>query len=76
MNTNLYVVKSLVPKYISHKDIILTGDTEKHDILYTPLQFWHYTINYTWAIYGNGEEHRYDYDKDESIREYLESLDA
>ena len=42
----------------------------------TPLEFWHHTKNFTWAFRGMDETSRYDYDKDETIREYLESLDA
>ena len=76
IHPNLYVVKRLVPRHINHKDIILTIDTGNDIKSFTPLEFWHYTTNYTWAIYGAGEEHRYKYDKDETIREYLESLNV
>jgi len=40
------------------------------------LDFWNNTQNYTMSYYPDrGEEHHY-YDKDESIRDYLQSLEA
>jgi hypothetical protein len=75
VNTNLYVVKYLVPKYINSKDIILSVEKIDKTKTFTPLEFWHSTRNYTWAVYGE-TENKYEYDKDETIREYLESLDA
>jgi hypothetical protein len=75
VNTNLYVVKYLVPKYINNKDIILSVEKVDKIKTFTPLEFWHSTRNYTWAVYGESEK-KYEYNKDETIREYLESLDA
>ena len=75
INPNLYVVKSLVPKHINNKDIILSVEKVDNIKTFTPLEFWHSTRNYTWAVHGE-KESKYKYDKDETIREYLESLDA
>ena len=75
VNPNLYVVKYLVPKYINNNDIILSVEKVDKIKTFTPLEFWHSTRNYTWAVYGETEK-KYEYNKDETIREYLESLDA
>ena len=84
IRTNLYVVKRLVPKYIHNEENILIqkAEDENDDNIekvkdikktMTPLEFWHSTTNYTWSTNGF-EESKYEYDKDETIREYLESL--
>ena len=41
----------------------------------TPLEYWHNYQNYTWSFDGFNE-HTYNYDKDETIRDYLESLES
>ena len=87
IRTNLYVVKRLVPKYIHNEENILIQKAEDEnddnddniekvkDIkkTMTPLEFWHSTTNYTWSTNGF-QDSKYEYDKDETIREYLESL--
>ena len=90
VRTNLHVVKRLVPKHIFKWENILPPVTidpidelvsndalvpiDKVEVIkMTPLEFWHSTKNETWSFDGSRESH-YHYDKDESIREYLESL--
>jgi len=76
VHTNLYVVKHLVPKYIKHDNIIDSVQNGNYVKLHSPLDFWYHTKNFTWAVYGMGETKHYDYDKDETIHEYLESLNV
>ena len=88
IHPNLTVVKIIVPKYIDYMEEILcdfqinTSDENdgKDEKVRRPLgfnvmlDFWNKSENYTMSYYPDrGEEHHY-YDKDESIREYLESL--
>ena len=90
VRTNLHVVKRLVPEHIfkwenilplvsiEPIDEIVSNDAlvpiDKVEVIkMTPLEFWHSTVNKTWSFDGIEESH-YHYDKDESIREYLEFL--
>jgi len=85
IHPNLTVVKMIVPKHIYYLDNILcdfqTEDEkdENKKIEYLLLEnkmlkFWKESCNYTMSFYPDrGEENHY-YDKDEDIREYLESL--
>ena len=88
IHSNLTVVKMIVPKHIHYLENILcdfqTKDEkdekdEKKELIYTlmenkMLKFWKESCNYTMSFYPDrGEENHY-YDKDEDIREYLESL--
>jgi hypothetical protein len=82
---NLTAVKMIVPNYIDYMEDILCDfqinkSVENDEKLRRPfmfnvmLDFWNKSKNYTMTYYPDrGDEHHY-YDKDESIREYLESL--
>jgi hypothetical protein len=45
------------------------SETSSEDIMMTPLEYWHNYKNYTWSF--DGKEHIYEYDKDNTIRDYL-----
>jgi len=88
IHPNLTVVKMIVPKHIHYLENILCNfqtEDEKNEkdgtqnLVYTlmenkMLKFWENSCNYTMSYYPDrGEENHY-YDKDEDIRDYLESL--
>ena len=87
IHPNLTVVKMIVPKYIDYMEEILCDfqvntsvENDEKEKVRRPLlfnvmlDFWTKSENYTMSYYPDrGEEHHY-YDKDESIRDYLESL--
>lgn len=87
IHPNLTVVKMIVPKYIDYMEEILcdfqittSDENDGKEKVRRPLgfnvmlDFWNKSENYTMSYYPDrGEEHHY-YDKDEDIREYLESL--
>ena len=87
IHPNLTVVKMIVPKYIDYMEEILcdfqvntSDENDEKEKVRRPLlfnvmlDFWTKSENYTMSYYPDrGEEHHY-YDKDEDIRNYLESL--
>lgn len=90
IHPNLTAVKMIVPKYIDYMEDILcdfqinknveNNENDGKEKVRLPfmfnvmLDFWNKSENYTMSYYPDrGEEHHY-YDKDENIREYLESL--
>ena len=87
IHPNLTVVKMIVPKHIHYLDNILCdfqiNTSDENDgkekvrrpfMFNVMLDFWNKSENYTMSYYPDrGEENHY-YDKDEDIRDYLESL--
>ena len=87
IHPNLTVVKMIVPKYIDYMEEILCDfqvnthdENDRKEKVMRPfmfnvmLDFWNKSENYTMSYYPDkGDEHHY-YDKDDSIRKYLESL--
>jgi len=85
IHPNLTVVKMIVPKHIHYLDEILCDfqiedeKDGKQELVYTlmenkVLKFWKESINYTMSFYPDRGEEHHSYNKDEDIREYLESL--
>jgi hypothetical protein len=70
LETNLFVVEYLMPKYIRGSEIVYNSDNE--DL--TPLGYWHYYNNTTSYIGGgfcSGQNNVDIFEKDQSIFEYL-----
>ena len=76
VHPNLDVVKFLMPKHWSH-DSEFYFESANGRLSGNALDFWHAIQNftYTWGDMGyGGEEMRFPYEKDESIRDYLQSI--
>ena len=85
IHPNLTVVKMIVPKHIYYLENILCNfqtedekdENKKIEYLLLEnkmLKFWKESCNYTMSFYPDRGEIRNYYDKDEDIRDYLESL--
>ena len=85
IHPNLTVVKMIVPKHIYYLENILCNfqtedekdENKKIEYLLLEnkmLKFWKESCNYTMSFYPDRGEIRNYYNKDEDIREYLESL--
>ncbi len=69
VHPNLDVVKFLIPKHWNHDSKLYSANGRLSG---NALDFWHASQNFTYTWY-DGEEMRFPYEKDESIRDYLQS---